>query len=270
MSKSTKIIAALGVVAGLGVAALPMATYADQTGDPVVERVAGDVDVVVEVQDAIAMTIVGNNDDSSHYGTMDDPETSGVDESTYGQVKVKSPSAVNKIGTTVLDDFQYYDATTAAANIKASSSYAALLPNAVVAGLGGSGTGANGFMSTITVYTNATAGYNLTLKDADATTALTQQVVSGTADTIPATSATTLTAGTAAWGYRVVDAEDATSGDWLAVPASTATTAAAINSSATATTGGDTTYVQYGVATRADQKTGIYKDTITYTATTNN
>ena len=61
MSKTTKIIAALGVAAGLGVAALPAFSYADS--------VAGQVDVDVEVGSAIAMTIVGNNDDNQAYNT---------------------------------------------------------------------------------------------------------------------------------------------------------------------------------------------------------
>ncbi len=276
MSKSTKIIAALGVVAGLGVAALPMAAFADQTGDPAVERVAGDVDIYAEVQDAIAMTITGNNDANTYYGTPADPEADPAIESDNAQVKVKSPSGANKIGNTVLTDFTYY---TPSASIKASSSYASLLPNSVVEGVWNDGTSDTLFGSTITVYTNATDGYTLTMKDKDTSAALVQQgtfVAPATADTIEpigsseaTTGATTLTAGQGEWGYRVVASASATAGNWLAVPVSTGS-AAAINSSAEATTGGDITYVQYGVATKADQKTGIYKDTIVYTATTNN
>ena len=55
MSKTTKIIAALGVVAGLGVAALPAFSYATST-------VAGEVELSAEVNEAIAMTILGNGD----------------------------------------------------------------------------------------------------------------------------------------------------------------------------------------------------------------
>ena len=60
MSKTTRIIAALGVVAGLGVAALPAFTYATET-------VTGDVEVDVEILPAIAMTISGNNDNGSSF-----------------------------------------------------------------------------------------------------------------------------------------------------------------------------------------------------------
>ena len=56
MSKSTKIIAALGVVAGLGVAALPLSSFAATTGD---------VNVKVEVGSTISMTI----DDADHSTT---------------------------------------------------------------------------------------------------------------------------------------------------------------------------------------------------------
>ena len=229
MSKSTKIIAALGVVAGLGVAALPAFTYA-------AESVTGDVQVDVEVLPAIAMTITGNNDDSSNY---DDGTTS------YASVDNFAPATTS--GT--LDGHTI----PATAVLGTSSSYTSLLPNAVIEG--------DTFKSTITVYTNASAGYTLTMKDSDTTVALTH---TNGSDTIPATAATTLTAGTAAWGYRV-----GTSGDWLAVPASDAASDASIKATSAKTSGGDATTVEYGVATAADQATGVYTDTIVYTATTN-
>ena len=55
--KSTKIIAVAGVVAGLGVAALPALTFAAST--------SGQVTLSAEVQEAIAMTIEGNGDGGS-------------------------------------------------------------------------------------------------------------------------------------------------------------------------------------------------------------
>ncbi len=270
MSKTTKIIAALGIAAGLGVAALPAFSYADS--------VAGQVDVDVEVGSAIAMTIVGNNDDNQAYNTgatqayisvgvlAADTDVTGyytydgtsytaasgtADGTTEYYRLVQGVDVYTPSGATTIDGHQVgtlYDPS----NLQTSGSFASMLPNAVVEG----GT----FKSTITVYTNNASGYTLTMKDADTNTALTKEA----GVTIPATSATTLTPGTAAWGYRV-----GTSGDWLAVPASDAQTPAAINSLNTKTSGGHATTVEYGVATAADQATGIYSDTIIYTATTN-
>lgn len=306
MSKTTKIIAALGVVAGLGVAALPAFSYAEST--------TGEVEVQVEVLPAIAMTISGNNDtpthDSLNYVTVtpnpdqtQDPQnpsalgwyersgsagsyvytassdTSVDSEKTYyekvpaayGGVDSFSPAGIASTST-VTNTIDTHPIPQAS-KVAASSTYISLLPNAVE-----TGDGTNKFSSTITVYTNANNGYNLTLKDADTNTALTQIVDSGTPDSIPATSATTLTAGTAAWGYRVysVNGTESTPGtetedtEWLAVPASNASSAAPISSLNTKTTGGDRTIVDYGVATKADQSTGVYADVIVYTATTAN
>ncbi len=282
MSKSTKIIAALGVAAGLGVAALPAFTFAT-------ESVTGDVEVQAEVVPAIAMTITGNNDSGTHssvsYSLTSDTEvqpgttyyTRSGSAGSYVYTAVQDPTGnpselgyyVQNAATSyaAVDNFNPSTAasstidghnTPATAVLGTSSSYISLLPNSTA--IGAAGQGQNGFVSTITVYTNAASGYDLTMKDKDADTALTN--VNGA--TIPATGETTLTAGTAAWGYRV-------SGDtnWLAVPASTGS-AAAIASLDTKTSGGDETIVEYGVATAADQATGIYADTIVYTATTRN
>ena len=65
MSKSTKVIAALGVVAGLGVAALPAFTYAAST--------SGNVELEVTVQPGIAMTIEGNSDGGAPGVIAEDP-----------------------------------------------------------------------------------------------------------------------------------------------------------------------------------------------------
>ncbi len=142
MSKTTKVIAALGVVAGLGVAALPAFTYAQET-------VSGNVDLYVEVVPAIAMTITGNNDDNGHYGFGN------------GAVDVFNPATA---ASSTIDGHE----TPATATTVASSSWMSILPNAT-------GT----MTSTVTVYTNNASGYTLNLKDADSTTALTK--VGGTA-----------------------------------------------------------------------------------------
>ncbi|MBR3233908.1 hypothetical protein IKG12_03575 [Candidatus Saccharibacteria bacterium] len=238
--KSTKIIAAAGVVAGLGVAALPAMTFASET-------VNGSVDLYAEVKPAIAMTIVGNNDTNSHAGTA----------GTNAAVAVKAPTEATKIGNT---DISSYEVTTAS---KASSSWVDVLPNAYV-----DGDDTNGFKSTITVYTNNQGGYHLAVK-APTSTALTR-VGTSTQPTIPAgvpesgQATFDLEGGTAAWGYVVNTA--ATDGEGYS-PVTTSDVD--IQTTSAPTTSGDVTTVYYGVATAADQATGQYKGTITYTATTN-
>ena len=222
--KSTKIIAAAGVVAGLGVAALPALTFAE--GE---QTVSGQVQVRADVLPAIAMTITGNND---------------VSPNTVGGVNVYTPAnTASVMGHTGGSEYN-------SSVLETSGSKTSILPNAVST--------ANDFKSTITVYTNAAAGYTLTLKDSDATNALTNG-----ANSIPATESTTLTAGTAAWGYKVGSAAT----DWLAVPVSTGA-AADIKTDGASVQGGEATEVYYGVATAATQATGPYTDTIVYTATT--
>ena len=235
--KSTKIIAAAGVVAGLGVAALPAMTFAT-------ESVSGDVDLYAEVLPAIAMTITGNNDDNGHYG------------SGNGAVDVFNPATA---ASSTIDGHT----TPATATSVASSSWVSLLPNAIA-----NGNDTNGFKSTITVYTNNATGYTLNVKDADSTLALTKV---GSTETIPAGTVTSpattfdLVAGTAAWGYKV-DTASADGAGYKPISASDAQ----VKTKATPTSGGEATNVYYGVATDDDQATGVYTDTITYTATTNN
>ena len=132
MSKSTKIIAALGVVAGLGVAALPAFTYASST-------VAGQVTLEAEVGEAIAMTILGNGDGG----------TAGVDVYTPDGSEVIDGHTVGTL----------YDAS----DLQTSSSTVSLLPNAADTSTA---------TSQIKVYTNAASGFTLSVKDADSTTAL--------------------------------------------------------------------------------------------------
>lgn len=220
MSKTTKVIAALGVVAGLGVAALPAFTYAAE--------VAGQVQIDVVVPDAIAMTIEGNND------------------TTLGGVSVFTPATATEIGDYDTTDGTAYDA----ANLQTSGSKTELLPNAV--------SNDATFKSVITVFTNA-SGYSLVLEDGDDNNAL----VNGSA-TIPATSTTTLTAGTSAWGYKV----GSSATDWLAVPVNGSAANIKANGQSVAT--GDETEVYYGVATSATQAAGTYTDTVVYTATSTN
>ncbi len=284
MSKTTKIVAALGIVAGLGVAALPAFTFATQ----VPASTTGEVDVVVEVQPAIAMTITGNNDDASHYGTITytavenptgNPQAQGWYVSDGTSYTLTTDTEVQS-GTTYYTRTNAYNPVDAfnpasiangtldghtipgASITGTSSSYASLTPSGLV-----EGSGDNGFRSTITVYTNNNAGFTLSVKDADTTTSLTH--VEGTGNAIP-TTAGQLTAGTAGWNFD--STPDSTKSSYeaktnQAMPASDGT-AVIIDQTNTKTNGGSGTIVDYNVATADDQATGVYTDTIVYTATT--
>ena len=130
---------------------------------------------------------------------------------------------------------------------------------------------------TVTVSTNNTAGYNLTLKDSDSTTDLTSGGNSFTAaDATPAA----LTAGK--WGFAlasgttgigvagfdasysaVTNVTGATS-KWSGIAATPVTI-----KSTTTTATNDTTDVYYAAMADTNQPNGTYTDTVTYTATTN-
>ncbi|MDO5481391.1 MAG: hypothetical protein Q4F60_03555, partial [Candidatus Saccharibacteria bacterium] len=281
-----KLIATLGVVAGLGVAALPLGSvFATQQG----QTVAGNVQLDVEVQPAIAMTITGNNDDDSNYKTgVTATAVSVAEGDSLTGLYTRSGEAGNYSYTaasgTALEAGTYYklgvdvkapsDATTIdghstaiaydSLNLQSSSSYLSILPNQAK-----EGSVENGFRSTITVYTNNTSGYNLNVRDADTTTDLTQVVTSGTADIIP-TGSGAIAAGTAKWNFDTTVAAGGTTEALTAaaMPASNAT-ATPIDTFGSQTNNGRVTVVDYNVSTKSDQAAGVYTNTITYTATTN-
>ena len=132
--KSTKIIAAAGVVAGLGVAALPALTFATQ------QTTTGQVTLTADVESAIAMTIHGNGDGDG---------VNGVD--SFSPAGVASGDVAGH-------------PTPATSNTGPSSSTVSLLPNAA---------DTTTATSDITVYTNA-SGYTLSVQDADDNNALTK------------------------------------------------------------------------------------------------
>lgn len=130
---------------------------------------------------------------------------------------------------------------------------------------------------TVTVSTNDTGGFTLTLEDSDADTNLVQG-----GDTIPAsagTQAAPVTLVNNTWGYRVDGIGGFGAGpttqetnvatttfDWAGVPANGAPNT--IKTTATTATD-DETDVWYGVAADTSNPSGTYTDTVTYTATTN-
>ena len=127
---------------------------------------------------------------------------------------------------------------------------------------------------TVTVSTNNSGGYTLTLVNADGDTDL----VSGT-DTISAhagTSTVPTALATNTWGYAVAGGNfdgsysaetnsTTSSSKWAGVPTGTPVT---LKTTAT-TASSDPTTVWYGVNVDDTQPTGTYTDTVTYTATTN-
>lgn len=130
---------------------------------------------------------------------------------------------------------------------------------------------------TVTVNTNNATGYTLTLADADATTSLVNGGNTITAHSGTQASPTALAANT--WGYRVVGVggfgagaysaetnNGSSSSTWAGVPATgspnTLKTTGTVASN-------DTTTVWYGVKVTTSKPTGVYTDTVTYTATTN-
>lgn len=130
-------------------------------------------------------------------------------------------------------------------------------------------------MDTVTVSTNNTTGYYLTLADADANTDLVSGGNSILAHAGTHAAPTALANNT--WGYAVeggafdpsysVETNSTTSTTkWAGVPAS----GAAVTLKTTGSTAvDDETEVWYGVRVDASQPAGTYTDTVTYTATTN-
>lgn len=140
--------------------------------------------------------------------------------------------------------------------------------------LSGSATSAS---DTVTVATNNTAGYNLTLEDVDADTDLVNGV--NTIDAHTGTQGSPTTLGNNTWGYRVdgvggfgagptaAESNQANlTGSWAGVPAGGSPATIKNTSSPTA---GDVTAVWYGVKADTGKPDGTYTDTVLYTATAN-
>lgn len=128
---------------------------------------------------------------------------------------------------------------------------------------------------TVTVSTNNSGGYNLSIKDSDSDTDLQDGSNAIAATSGTAAAPTALTAGT--WGYRV----DGRAG-FGAGPTSTlssgalgSVTYAGVTASdvqvksTSATASNDATDFWYSVAVNTSQPTGTYTDEVTYTAVVN-
>ena len=196
MSKMTKTIAALGVVAGLGVAALPLSSYAT---------------IVTDSTTVTAQAIIGE-------------AISVTADATDDTVKIKNVTANQDVkeGSTVL-----------------------------------------------TIQTNNTSGYNVNIKDSDATTALTT-AGGDAADGIPASA--TLTKGNKGWGFKA-----STSTEGVAVSSAgqayraieTTPLALASRSTGASVQDGDKITLTFGVVVDSSIAAGTYSDDVIITATTN-
>lgn len=129
---------------------------------------------------------------------------------------------------------------------------------------------------TVSVSTNNTTGYTLTLANNDTN----RDLVSAGADTIApsaGTAAAPVVLADNTWGFAIAGTpfdttytaennNDSSTSLWAGVPSS-ASPVQIKNHGTTAS--GDTTTVWYGVRVDASQPTGTYTDTVTYSATTN-
>lgn len=130
---------------------------------------------------------------------------------------------------------------------------------------------------TVSVSTNSSNGYALTLANVDATSTLTSGANTITAHAGSQGTPTALANGT--WGYRVVGVGGFTAGaytgetdngsstsTWAGVPINSAPNT--LKTTAVPATG-DTTTVWYGAKVTTSQASGTYTDVVRYTATTN-
>lgn len=87
MKKLTSVIAATGIVAGLGVAALPLASYA---ADPASDTAS--VTVSLEVSDAISITVDDNESTTINLGTIAPNAITGTGKKVVANVKSNNAS----------------------------------------------------------------------------------------------------------------------------------------------------------------------------------
>jgi hypothetical protein len=126
---------------------------------------------------------------------------------------------------------------------------------------------------TVSVDSNDSDGYNLTLSSSDATATMAGFKDDGTTSNGSTLAVTSGSYGTPAamsansWGYRV-DSLGAFGAPGTATYAGVPINSAAQNiRSTTATASGEVTTVKYAVKVDTSKPNGIYKDTVTYTAT---
>ncbi|MBR2659458.1 hypothetical protein IKD60_01725 [Candidatus Saccharibacteria bacterium] len=232
MSKIKTLSIGLGVVAGLGVAILPLTAYAD--GEP---SASANVDVNVRVATVISMAL------DTHSQTAAGGST--------GELTCDSTAIVEDDPLTPEDESN--DGCSGTAQVAAIN----IAPNSA---------DLTTMYTNVYVSTNSAAGYTLTLIDADDDASL---KTTGN-DTI-ATINTTPVAGTApGWAVSIDGGttwQKMPKNAGTSTPAEAAITVKNHTPNPAAISTRDQSTVRYGVATAAAQPAGTYVDTITYTAT---
>lgn len=148
--------------------------------------------------------------------------------------------------------------------LSASSAHTTILPSADNLDTSQEATDITDMSTTISVSTNSPDGYVLTLADSDNNASL---QTSGGATISPISSQP---AGGSNPGWAVQVSGQST---WQAVPTQSSGNTITVKNytpSPKAVTNNDTSKVYYGVAASNSQATGVYTDTVTYTATTAN
>ena len=275
MSKTTKIIAALGVVAGIGVASLPLASYAE--GET---SVSGNVRIEVEISPAIAMRIHSNADDYTYSEVTPEGTENPSEEGWYvesdGVYSLTEDTTVQAGTTYYTRGGSYYGFIGYnPADAQGPTDEAPVAGPSLATGLQLSANQADEatLFSNIEVRSN-TGAFKLELADADTDTSLNLATPSLTTNEYIPAGVTTKTDASdnvvidgtvAGWAIK---GGDITS--WTAVPASDAATPLTILASGTNATSplaySAATTVNYGVASGLT-KTGVYSDIVTYTAT---
>ncbi|MBR5620924.1 hypothetical protein IKW75_00320 [Candidatus Saccharibacteria bacterium] len=225
-----KLAVGLGLAAGFGASILPMATYADD--------VVSDTDTL-DVQVRVATIISMQLESHSTLGTRTtdcDSRDIVVDETT---------GDITDDGCTNVSDLDNQVKTT-------------LLPSSA---------DTSSMYTDIYVTTNSGRGYVLTLADADTNASLR---LPNDTDTIAPISSLPVGGTNPGWAIHIAGDQSGDVDVWRAMPISTGTPITVKSYSATReTVTRDKSTVTYGVATSSSQGSGLYTDTVTYTATAN-
>lgn len=234
MLKIKGLAATLGIAACFGAALLPLTSYADDLS------ASDTLDVEVNIAPVISMRLESHSAVSGTRTTTCDSHDNTVDPDTGETVSHCVDADIDDDG---VGDNNEVRTTLLPASADTTSMY-----------------------TIIYVTTNSGDGYTLTLNDSD-----TNSDLSTGTYTIPTIAALPVASTNPGWAVHI-DGEQISGVDvWRAMPISTASAIIVKNyqPDPKATVTDDQSKVTYGVATSNDQGSGLYTDTVVYTATTN-